>query len=141
MKAIILDTDDRFRLADLDEPAPGPGEVAIRVAYAGVQYGDVLLRDGHFPVPRPFIPGFEAAGEIVAVGDGVDASRVGEQVTALVGGGAYGEVVTAAAVLALDASGVGIREAAGFGWVTPTAYDLIYTVAGVRAGSSVLIHA
>ncbi|MGW4325703.1 quinone oxidoreductase family protein [Nocardia sp. NPDC004573] len=141
MKAVVLDADDRFRITDVAEPVPGPGEVAIRVAYAGVQYGDVLVRAGHFPIPRPFVPGFEAAGEIVAVGPGVDEARVGEQVTALLTGGGYAEVVTAPAVLAIDTAGVGPLEAAGFGWVTPTAYDLINTVARVGAGDSVLIHA
>jgi NADPH2:quinone reductase len=141
MKAVVLGTDDQFHLAEVEKPVPGQGEVAIRVAYAGVQYGDVLVRGGHFPVPRPFVPGFEAAGEIVAVGEGVDEARIGEQVTALIGGGGYAEVVTAPAVLAINAAGIGSREAAGFGWVTPTAYDLINTVAGVRPGNSVLIHA
>jgi NADPH2:quinone reductase len=141
MKAVVLDTDDQFRVVEVAEPVPGAGEVAIRVAYAGVQYGDVLVREGHFPVPRPFVPGFEAAGEIVAVGEGVAEARIGEQVTALIGGGGYAEVVTAPAVLAINAAGVGPREAAGFGWVTPTAYDLINTVAGVRPEDSVLIHA
>ncbi|MEV5836445.1 zinc-binding dehydrogenase [Nocardia sp. NPDC052112] len=141
MKAVVLDTDDQFRITELAEPVPGPGEVAIRIAYAGVQYGDVLVRAGHFPVPRPFVPGFEAAGEVVAVGDGVDRARLGAQVTALISGGGYAEVVTAPAALAIDAAGVDPRTAAGFGWVTPTAYDLINTVAGVRAGDSVLIHA
>ncbi|WP_040782270.1 quinone oxidoreductase family protein [Nocardia pneumoniae] len=141
MKAVVLDADDRFRLSDVPEPAPGPGEVAIRVSYAGVQYGDVLVRAGHFPIPRPFVPGFEAAGAIVAVGAGVDEARLGEQVTALIGGGGYAEVVTAPAVLAINAAGVGLRDAAGFGWIAPTAYDLINTVAHVRGGDSVLIHA
>src|SRR5689334_1725720 len=141
MKAVVLDTDDRFRIAEAAEPAPGPGEVAIRVAYAGVQYGDVLVREGHFPIPRPFVPGFEAGGEVVAVGDGVDPARIGEQVAALIGGGGYAEVATAPAVLAINATKLDPRTAAGFGWVTPTAYDLINTVAGVRPGDSVLIHA
>jgi NADPH2:quinone reductase len=141
MKAVVLDTDDQFRVAEVAEPVPGAGEVAIRVAYAGVQYGDVLVREGHFPIPRPFVPGFEAAGEIVAVGEGVAEARIGEQVTALIGGGGFAEFVTAPAVLAINAPGVGPREAAGFGWVTPTAYDLVNTVAGVRPGDSVLIHA
>lgn len=60
---------------------------------------------------------------------------------ALVGGGAYAEVVTAPAVLAINAAAVDPRTAAGFGWVAPTAYDLINTVAGVGHGDSVLIHA
>ncbi|WP_155371689.1 quinone oxidoreductase family protein [Catellatospora vulcania] len=141
MRAVVLDTDDQFRVTELPEPVPGAGEVAIRVAYAGVQYGDVLVREGHFPVPRPFVPGFEAAGEIVAVGAGVPEARIGEQVTALISGGGYAEVVTAPATLAINAAGVGPREAAGFGWVTPTAYDLINTVARVQPGDSVLIHA
>ncbi|MGV9823619.1 quinone oxidoreductase family protein [Nocardia xishanensis] len=141
MKAVVLDTDDTFRISEVDEPVAGPGEVAIRVAYAGVQYGDVLVRGGHFPIPRPFVPGFEAAGEIIAVGEGVDEDRIGEQVVALVGGGGYAETVTAPAVLAINASGVEPRTAGAFGWVTPTAYDLVETVAGVREGDSVLIHA
>ncbi len=137
----MLDADDTFTISGIDEPVAGPGEVAIRVAYAGVQYGDVLVREGHFPVPRPFVPGFEAAGEIIAVGEGVGGNRIGERVVALVGGGAYAEVVTAPALLAIAAPGVDQRTAAGFGWVTPTAYDLINTVGGVRGGDSVLIHA
>ncbi|WP_433722377.1 quinone oxidoreductase family protein [Nocardia sp. CA-129566] len=141
MKAVVLDADDTFRVSEIDEPVVGPSEVAIRVAYAGVQYGDVLVREGHFPIPRPFVPGFEAAGEIIAVGEGVDEARIGEQVVALIGGGGYAEVVTAPAVLAINASGVDSRTAAGFGWVTPTAYDLVDTVAGVRDGDSVLVHA
>ncbi|MEV0842513.1 zinc-binding dehydrogenase [Actinocatenispora sera] len=141
MKAVVLDTDDRFHLTEMPDPIPGPGEVAIRVSHAGVQYGDVLARDGHFPLPRPFVPGFEAAGEIVAVGDGVAATRVGEQVVALIDGGGYAEIVTAPGVLAIDATGVDPRTAGGFGWVTPTAYDLIHTTARVRTGDRVLIHA
>jgi NADPH2:quinone reductase len=141
VKAVVLDADDKFRVTEVAEPAPGPGEVAIRVAYAGVQYGDVLVREGHFPIPRPFVPGFEAAGEIVEIGEGVDEARRGEQVTALVGAGAYAEVVIAPSVLAINAAGIDVRDAAGFGWVTPTAYDLVNSVAGVRPGGSLLIHA
>ncbi|PBC70176.1 NADPH:quinone reductase-like Zn-dependent oxidoreductase [Streptomyces sp. TLI_235] len=141
MKAVVLGTDDQLRLAETAEPTPGPGEVALRVAYAGVQWGDVLVRDGHFPVPRPFVPGFEAAGRIVAVGDGVDESRIGERVIALIGTGGYAQVALAPAALAVRAQGVDLRTAAGFGWTTPTAYDLINTVTGIGPGDSVLIHA
>ncbi|MDT3440655.1 zinc-binding dehydrogenase [Pseudofrankia sp. BMG5.37] len=141
MKAVVLGVDDCFRVVEVAEPVPGAGEVAIRVAYAGVQYGDVLVRAGHFPVERPFVPGFEAAGEIVAVGEGVADARLGEQVAALIGGGGFAEVVTAPAVLAINADRVDPRAAAGFGWVTPTAYDLINSVTAVAPGDSVLIHA
>lgn len=141
MKAVVLDTDDQFRLTDIDEPTPGAGEVAISVQYAGIQWGDVLVHKGHFPVPRPFVPGFEAAGHIIAVGEGVDENRIGRQVTALTSAGAYAEVAVASAALTFDATGVDPRIAAGFGWATPTAYDLINTVTRVRPGESVLIHA
>lgn len=141
MKAVVLDTDDHYRVTGLDEPTPGPGEVAIRVAYAGVQWGDTMVRDGHFAVPRPFVPGFEASGHIVAVGAGVDARRVGEAVTALTTSGAYAEVVLAPATLTLGIGSIPLRTAAGLGWGAPTAYDLINTAAHVRPGESVLIHA
>lgn len=141
MQAVVLATDDQFRVTEIAEPTPGHGEVAIRVAYAGVQWGDVLIRDGHFPTPRPFVPGFEASGQIIAVGDGVDPARVGEQVIALTSSGGFAEVVVVSSVLAIAAPTVDSRTAAAFGWVTSTAYDLINTVAGVRPGQSVLIHA
>ncbi|MEU1787910.1 zinc-binding alcohol dehydrogenase family protein [Streptomyces sparsogenes] len=141
MKAVLLDTEDHYRVAELDEPAPGPGQVAIRVAYAGVQWGDAMVRDGHLPVPRPFVPGFEASGHITAVGEGVDASRVGAAVVALTTEGACAEVVLAPAALSLDIGDLPLRTAAGLGWGAPTAYDLINSTAQVRAGESVLIHA
>jgi NADPH2:quinone reductase len=141
MKAAVLATDDQFRVTEIAEPVPGHGEVAIRVAYAGVQWGDVLVRDGHFPTPRPFVPGFEASGQVIAVGEGVDPARVGERVIALTSSGGFAEVVVVSSVLAITAPAVDSRTAAAFGWVTSTAYDLINTVAGVRPGQSVLIHA
>jgi NADPH2:quinone reductase len=140
MLAVVLDADDQLRIDQVEQPVPGPGEVAIGVAFAGVQWGDVLVRDGHFPVPRPFVPGFEAAGRIVAVGAGVDVGRVGQQVTALTSSGAFAEVVVAPTSLALDIGGLSLRTAAGFGWVTPAAFDLINTVSRVGPGDRVLIH-
>ena len=141
MRAVLLDAENQYRIAELDEPVPGPGQVAIRVAYAGIQWGDTMVRDGHFPVPRPFVPGFEASGRIVAVGDGVDSGRIGEPVAALTTAGAFAEVVVAPAVLTLDIGGLPLRTAAGLGWGAPTAYDLVNTAARVRPGASVLVHA
>ncbi|MEV7618168.1 zinc-binding dehydrogenase [Streptomyces sp. NPDC089799] len=141
MKAVVLDTDDRFRLTELDRPVPGPGEVAVAVRHAGIQWGDVLVHRGHFRVPRPFVAGFEAAGRVVGVGPGVDEKLLGRAVTALTGGGAFAEVVIASAALTFDAEGLDPRTAAAFGWATPTAYDLIHTVTRVRPGERVLVHA
>ena len=141
MKAVLFDAENHYRVTDLHEPEPGPGQVAIRVAYAGIQWGDTMVRDGHFPVPRPFVPGFEASGHIVAVGDGVDPSRIGEPVAALTSAGACAEVAVAPAVLTLNIGDLPLRTAAGLGWGAPTAYDLINTVSRVRPGESVLVHA
>lgn len=141
MKAVVLDAQGKYGLGEVPEPAPGAGQVAVRVAYAGVQWGDVLVRDGHIPLPPPGIPGFEAAGRITAVGDGVDAGRIGEEVVALVGGGACAEVVVAPAALALAVGPAPLRDAAGLGWAGPTAYDLIERVGRVRDGDRVLVHA
>ncbi|QTE02991.1 quinone oxidoreductase family protein [Streptomyces cyanogenus] len=141
MKAVVLDTDDRFHLIDAERPVPGPGQVAIAVQYAGIQWGDVLVRRGHFPVPRPFVAGFEAAGQVVGVGPGVDGALLGRTVTALTSGGAFAEVLTASAALTFDAEGLAPRTAAAVGWTTPTAYDLIHTVTRVRSGDRVLVHA
>jgi NADPH2:quinone reductase len=141
MKAVVLDADDQFRLAEVPEPAPGPGQVAIRVAYAGIQWGDVLIRDGHFPSSRPFVPGFEAAGHVIAAGDGAGNVRAGDEVIALTAAGAYAEVVVAPAALTFPAAGLGLRTAAASGWSTPTAYDLVSTVTRVQPGDRVLIHA
>jgi NADPH2:quinone reductase len=140
MNAIVLDADDKVAVTAIDAPSPGAGQVAIRVAYAGIQWGDVLVRQGHFPVPRPFVPGFEAAGEVVAVGEGVDAGRIGERVAALTQSGAFADVVLAEDVLTFGVDDLELKTAAGFGWVTPTAYALVNEVGRLRAGESILIH-
>src|SRR5712692_2700408 len=65
-----------------DPPPPGPGEVQVRIAARGVQYVDVLMLAGKYqfrPEP-PFVPGNEAAGEVVAVGDGVTQFKLGDQI-------------------------------------------------------------
>lgn len=141
MKAVVLDEAGAYRLEERHEPVPGPGEVAVRVAYAGVQWGDVLLRDGHFPGPRPVVPGFEAAGRIVGVGEGGAGARVGEEVVALVDGGAFAEVVVVPEARVVEVGVNGLREAAGLGWAAPTAYDLVQQVGRVRVGDKVLVHA
>lgn len=141
MKAITLDTQGTLRISEVPDPVPAAGEVVIDVAHAGVQWGDVLVLEGHFPTDRPHVPGFEAAGTITAVGPGVDRVRIGEAVVAVTSGGAFAERVAAPAGLALPRHGLDTRAGAAFGWVTPTAYDLIHTVGVVTAGDRVLIHA
>jgi NADPH:quinone reductase len=141
MEAMVLDADDQLHVAEIEQPDPGPDQVAIRVEFAGVQYGDVLVKRGHFPVPRPFVPGFEASGRVIAVGENVTAHHVGDAVAALTGAGAFAEVAVADAALTFGVGDLDLRVAAGFGWVTPTAHALINSLARVTPGESVLIHA
>jgi putative PIG3 family NAD(P)H quinone oxidoreductase len=81
------------------EAVPGPGEVLIRVAAAGVNRPDVLQRMGHYPPPAGAsdIPGLEVAGSVAALGPGVDGWRVGDLVCALVSGGGYATLCVAPA--------------------------------------------
>lgn len=72
--------EDRFRLDEVSDPEPGPGEVVVRVDTVGVCGTDVHITQGLFPSTPPAVLGHEASGEIVAVGDGVPGSRVGERV-------------------------------------------------------------
>ena len=78
-------------------PRPGPGELLIKVAAAGVNRPDILQREGKYPPPpgAPSIPGLELAGEVVGLGEGADARLLGRPVMALVAGGAYAEYAVA----------------------------------------------
>ena len=89
-------------LETVDDPEPGPGQVAIAVEAAGVNFVDALFVAGTYQikVPPPFTPGSEVAGTVAAVGDGVDDLAVGDRVLSSVGLGAYASraVVSAASV-------------------------------------------
>ena len=80
-------------------PMPGPGEVLIAVAAAGVNRPDLLQRRGLYPPPpgAPTIPGLEAAGTVAALGPEVTAIEVGQPVCALLSGGGYAEYAVAPA--------------------------------------------
>src|SRR6186713_1184099 len=111
--------------AERPDPVPGPGEVLIRVAAAGVNRPDVLQRMGFYPPPpgTTDIPGLEVAGEIVQVASDVDASHIGEKVCALVAGGGYAAYVAAPLVQCLPIpAGASMEEAAAI----PETYFTVY---------------
>jgi D-arabinose 1-dehydrogenase-like Zn-dependent alcohol dehydrogenase len=84
MKALIFrefGAADRFELAEFPRPQPGPGEVLVRIAAAGVCYHDLLMRAGLIPAETGQIVGHEIAGEIVAAGGRAEEARIGERVT------------------------------------------------------------
>lgn len=132
---------------EIDPPVPGPGEVAIQVARAGINYAEVLFRQGLVDVPLPFVPGIEVAGHVSALGQGVTGLRAGDTVAALtiVGGGGYGEVAVTDARLvarlpALDGPAE-LSSAAAAGANSTTALLAFEEVVRLRAGETVLVQA
>jgi len=83
-------------LSDLPEPKAGPGDLLVRVRACAINYPDVLIIEDkyQFRPPRPFAPGGEVAGEVLAVGDGVADWRPGDRLVAVIGHGGLAEVVT-----------------------------------------------
>jgi NADPH2:quinone reductase len=133
-------------LRTLPEPQPGAGQVSIRVAYASVNYADIMTRRGQYHVAHlPAVPGFEVSGYVHALGAGVTGLRVGQPVSALTQGGGYAELALAPAALTIALDGFGkeieLTQAAAFLVVSVTAYHLLADVARIQAGETVLIHA
>jgi putative PIG3 family NAD(P)H quinone oxidoreductase len=124
-------------------PQPGPREVLIRVAAAGVNRPDLLQRQGVYPPPPGVtdIPGLEVAGEVVSAGTGVADLAVGARVCALVAGGGYAEYVSAPAVQCLPVPGaLSMEEAAVLPETFFTVYYNVFMRAWLRPGDTILIH-
>lgn len=131
------------RVVEIDEPRPGPGDVAIEVAFAGVNFIDVMSRRGDqgYAPGWPYVAGLEVAGRVRAVGEGVDQSRVGEQVAAFTAGGGFAEVALAPASLAVEVpSGVGLDVAAAAPLALSSAVLLLEEVVRLRPEDSVVMH-
>ena len=86
---------DTLRLEEVADPAPGPGELLVRVRAAAINYPDVLIIEDRYQLkpPRPFAPGGEIAGEVEAVGEGVEGWNSGDRVIAVTGFGGLAEKV------------------------------------------------
>ena len=124
-------------------PQPGPGEVLIRVAAAGVNRPDVLQRMGFYPPPpgASDLPGLEISGTIVAVGPGGDSELLGQAVCALVAGGGYAEYCIAPAGSCLPVpKGFSMEEAAALPETVFTVWHNLFERGYVRDGETVLVH-
>lgn len=123
-------------------PVPGPGEVLIRVAAAGVNFADLSRGYGTFlnGPQAPFVAGFEGAGEVVAVGEGVAEPRLGARVVG-VGLGAFAEYMVLPAVAAMPVPpGWTAQEALGLVVNWPTALAALKPLGQLVAGETVLLH-
>ena len=124
-------------------PGPGWGQVLIRVAYAGVNRPDVVQRQGNYPPPPGHspIPGLEVAGEIVALGEGVDTALVGQRVCALLNGGGYAQYAIAEAGHCLPVpQELSLAEAAAIPETLFTVWHNVFERAWVSEGETILVH-
>jgi len=124
-------------------PSPGPEEVLIKVAAAGVNRPDAMQRAGLYPPPpgAPETPGLEASGEIVASGGAVERWQVGDQVTALVAGGGYAEYCVAPAPQCLPIpSGLDLVEAASLPETFFTVWTNVFDRGSLESGERFLVH-
>lgn len=149
MRAVVLRTygdPDVMELREVPEPEFGPEEVLVEVAATALNRADLLQRRGWYPEPGPKrpheIPGMELAGRVVEVGSLVSRWSVGDEVMAIVGGGAYAQriAIHERQLMAVPA-GVALADAAAIPEVGITAHDALVTQGGLRSGGWALIHA
>jgi NADPH2:quinone reductase len=134
---------DVLRLTERPVPRPGPGQVLLRLAYAGVNRPDALQRAGQYAPPpnASDLPGLEGAGEVVALGVGVSGLAVGDQVCALLPGGGYAEYVATPAAHALPVPpGLGLKEAACLPETFFTVWSNVFMRGRLQAGERFLVH-
>ena len=124
-------------------PTAGHGQVVLKVAYAGVNRPDALQRAGMYAPPPTAsdLPGLEASGTIVAIGDGVAGLSIGDQVCALLPGGGYAEYVMTPAAHCLPVpEGLSLKEAACLPETFFTVWSNVFTRGGLKAGERFLVH-
>ena len=131
-----------FRQTDLPAPSPGPGEVLLGVRAVGLNLVDRFPKTSHFSHTRPApaaIPGMEAAGEIVALGDGVRGRRVGERVMAMVQGGCAEHVCVHESLVMSVPPAMTWSDAAAIPVSFLTAHDALIGRGRLAAGNALLV--
>jgi synaptic vesicle membrane protein VAT-1 len=147
MKAVVLTGTggpEVLQVLERPDPAVGPGEVRIAVEAAGINFADTLARVGLYPdaPKRPCVLGYEVAGKVEAVGEGVSAHRVGDRVIAGTRFGGQAELVTVPEAQALPLpERLSFEQGAAFPVNYGTAYAALILMGGLREGDRVLIHA
>ena len=132
-----------LQLCDRPMPVAGYGEVVIQVAYAGVNRPDALQRAGLYnpPATASDLPGLEAAGKVVALGDGVANLSIGDQVCALLPGGGYAEFVATPAAHCLPVpAGLTLKQAACLPETFFTVWSNVFMRGGLIGGERFLVH-
>ena len=142
MRAATI-VDGEIVVREHPDPAPGAGEVLVRVLAAGLNAADLLQRAGRYPAPPgapPDIPGLEMAGEVVALGPRASRFSVGDRVMAVVGGGAQAELCVVHERLAMPVPpALPDVAAGGFPEAATTAHDALFTQCRLAMGERVLV--
>lgn len=150
MRAMLLgqataDAPGSLELVERPVPVPGAGEVLAQVGYAGCNFADTMMWRGTYPHPKgyPLVAGLEFAGRVAAIGAGVKGIAVGDRIAAFVEeAGVFADycIVPVERVIPIPDS-VPLTTAASFATQALTAWHMLHTVASVRPGDKVLIHA
>jgi NADPH2:quinone reductase len=145
MRAIVISKPggpEALDYTEFEDPAPGPGEIVIDTAAAGVNFIDVYFRTGRYPKPVPFVLGIEGAGTVTAIGSGVTGVDVGAVVASTEVNGSYAaKAVVRADRAILVPDGVPAQDAAAVMLQGMTAHYLTHSTYAVQPGDTVLVHA
>lgn len=147
MRAIVVEKPgglEALELCEVPDPEIGPDDVLIDIAYCGCNWADTQRRAGIYPHPvnYPDIIGSEVSGTIAAVGDAVKGLAVGDRVAASAWSGGYAERCAAKAEMVMPLPDVvPLDVGAAFPVQAQTAYHMLHTVYGLKAGDTVLVHA
>jgi putative PIG3 family NAD(P)H quinone oxidoreductase len=143
MRAVTI-REGEIHVEEHPDPAPGAGEVLVRVRAAGLNGADMMQRRGLYPAPPGSpadIPGLELAGEVLALGPGAGRFAIGDRVMAIVGGGGQAELaVVHERQLMPVPDALDWPAAGGLPEVFTTAHDALFTQAELRPGERVLVH-
>ena len=145
MRAIVVSQTggpEVLQLSDVNDPKPGPGELLVKVGAAGVNFIETYQRSGLYPIDLPFTPGAEAAGQVLAVGEGVTDFQPGDRVATADARGSYAEQVIVPAERAVAVpDGVDVQTAAAVMLQGMTAHYLTQSTYPIKAGETALVHA
>ncbi|MCK5887627.1 MAG: alcohol dehydrogenase catalytic domain-containing protein, partial [Alcanivorax sp.] len=145
MRAILckeLGPANTLVIDDIPSPEPGKGQVKVRVKAAGLNFPDTLIIEGKYQIKPelPFSPGGEMAGEVIAVGEGVQRFKPGQRVMGLTGYGAFAEeILVPENQLIPVPDGMDDHTAAAFSMVYGTSYHALKQRANIQPGETLLV--
>jgi len=133
---------DALQLVDIPVPEPKPNEALVKIAAAGVNFIDVYFREGRYKAAIPFVPGQEAAGDVVSVGNAVTGLKPGDRVAYAAVQGSYAEFAAVPAErLVKVPEPVSYQQAAAAMLQGMTAHYLSYSTYPLKKGETALVHA